>query len=77
MHYIVHAFFDGRTERGEELKEVPKVFQVQYWPWTDYHWPQPMVIARYELVEVFEGELPPKKNKNPLPEKIVAKLREL
>ena len=62
MDYIIHNFSYGTKEFGEGLKEIPKVFQVQYWPWTeDPVEPQPMVIARYELVEVVEGELPQKK----------------
>ena len=63
MHYIIHNYSDGTTEWLEQLKEIPKVFQVQYWPWTDDHEPQPMVVARYELIEVVTGELPKKKDR--------------
>jgi hypothetical protein len=71
MHYIMHNLSDGPDD--EELKEVPKVVYVQYWPFTDDHWPQPMVVAHYELVEVVEGELP-RKNNGEATQKIVAKI---
>lgn len=61
MHYIIHNYSDGTTEWGEELKEIPKVFLVQYWPWTERGEPHPMVVARYQLVEVVESELSPTK----------------
>jgi hypothetical protein len=45
-----------------------------YLPWTDDHEPQPMVIARYKLVEVVEGELPRKETSAFAEKIIVAKI---
>ena len=76
MHYIVHNYSDGTTEWAEKLNEIPKLFLVQYWPWTDNHEPQPMVVARYELVEVVTGELPSKKI-NDRVRKVSAKIKKV
>jgi hypothetical protein len=76
MNYTVRDFSDGRTD-DEELKEVPKVFYVKYWPFTDDYWPRPMVVARYELVEIVEGELPRRWKRDEIAQKIVTEIKKV